>query len=199
MLTQLQTQPRHSCQLCALPLTSNSDYCGQCLAHPPDFTHTLASFYYQFPLDYLIGRFKFERCLASTYWLGQAFEDYLRWHHARADLIVPVPMHWRGLVRRGLDQTLWLGRAASRASGAPVAPKQLQKTRHSEPLHGLSRKERAKSIRGIYRAQPLQGQHVALVDDIVTTTTTARTLSRLLCKAGAASVQIWALARTPEH
>ena len=80
-----------------------------------------------------------------------------------------------------------------------MAPKQLQKTRHSEPLHGLSRKERAKSIRGIYRAQPLQGQHVALVDDIVTTTTTARTLSRLLCKAGAASVQIWALARTPEH
>ncbi|UTF59365.1 ComF family protein [Gilvimarinus sp. DA14] len=198
-MRQLHTLPEHACCRCALPLDGGSRYCGRCLAEPPAFSHSLIAFHYQFPLDYLIGRFKFERCLTSAHWLALQFQHHLRQHKAAANAIVPVPMHWRSLVKRGFDQTLWLARAASKTTHVPVRTDILQKIRHSPALHGLSRKDRMLAIRGAYRAAPVSGLHLALVDDIVTTTTTSRTLSKLLIRAGAASVQIWALARTPEH
>ncbi len=199
MLQELETDTVYACDQCALPCNQPSTTCGRCLTEQPAFCRSVIPYRYALPLDYLIGRFKFEHCLASAHFLGQQFQQQLRLQNASADVIVPVPMHWRGLLKRGFDQTLWLAQAAGRASQAPVRTDLLHKIAHSPALHGLNRKDRMLAIRGVYKAEPVAGLHVALVDDIVTTTTTVRALSKLLVKAGAASIQIWALARTPEH
>jgi predicted amidophosphoribosyltransferase len=69
---------------------------------------------------------------------------------------------------------------------------------------GLSRAQRLKNLRQSFSIKPansltIHAAKIALIDDVVTTTATARTLSELLLKAGAKQVDIWALARTPDH
>ena len=48
------------------------------------------------------------------------------------------------------------------------------------------------------REERFDGEHVAIVDDVVTTGATAETLARVLKEAGAARVSVWAVARTPD-
>jgi predicted amidophosphoribosyltransferase len=62
--------------------------------------------------------------------------------------------------------------------------------------------ERARAIRGAFALPPgatasLRGQHLALVDDVMTTGATAAEAARTLIGGGAASVQLWIFARTP--
>jgi predicted amidophosphoribosyltransferase len=67
---------------------------------------------------------------------------------------------------------------------------------------GLSRAARARNLRDAMWVTPegirgLAGRHVALVDDVLTTGVTAAAAGQALLAAGAASVQVWVLARTP--
>jgi predicted amidophosphoribosyltransferase len=61
---------------------------------------------------------------------------------------------------------------------------------------------RAGNVRGAFAIEPrrrdeLRGRRIALVDDVVTTGATAAEAARTLLQAGAAAVDVWALARTP--
>ncbi|WP_225318671.1 ComF family protein [Cellvibrio sp. KY-GH-1] len=190
------------CSCCALPLKSAAPFCGHCLERKPAFSRSCIAFSYEHPLDFLIHQFKYRRQLTSGKLLGEMLADTCR-QAERPDFLVPAPIHWRKRWRRGFNQTELLARQVGKLLQLPVVDA-LRQTRYHESQKDLGRKQRQKNLRqslalrNKFKAR-VEGAHIALVDDVVTTAATARALSELLLKAGAQRVDIWALARTPEN
>jgi ComF family protein len=183
-----------ACAQCALPLTPGAG-CAACATHPPGFDAARACFAYRFPLDRLVQRFKFAGDLATGRWLGERMAASLAGAHA--DLIVVPPLGGRRLRERGFNQALELAKIVSRALAVPCAPRALARIRETGPQPGLARRERARNLRGAFRCDArVEGLHVAIVDDVLTTGATAQELARVLKAAGAARVSVWAAART---
>jgi len=112
-------------------------------------------------------------------------------------------MHWQRRWQRGFNQTEILAHQLSNTLSIPVVHACLQPVRTPSQKE-LSRRDRHSNMRHRFAINPrtreqLHNAHIALIDDVVTTTTTVRTLSELLIKAGAKQVDVWALARTPDH
>lgn len=200
-LPRLSREP-HLCRCCSLPLTSDAPLCGKCLHKPPAFSQSSIAFSYAHPLDFLIQQFKYRRQLSSGKLLAQLLTNTCR-EAERPDFLVPVPIHWRKRWQRGFNQSDLIANWLGNNLGIPVLPV-CRQTRYHHSQKGLGRIERLKNLRQSFRIradlQPqLVNAHIALIDDVVTTTATTRTLSELLLKNGAKRVDIWALARTPDH
>lgn len=120
-----------------------------------------------------------------------------------ADLMVPVPLHrWR-IWSRGFNQSLLIARALERRSGVPVAHDLLLRTRATISLRGLGRRQRAKTVKGVFAIRPgavkrLDGKSVVLVDDVHTSGATANACARALLTAGADRVTVVCWARVLE-
>ncbi|MCV6624714.1 MAG: ComF family protein [Cellvibrionaceae bacterium] len=191
------------CQLCALPLASG-DCCPQCLKQPPPFRASLCLWQYQFPIDRLIRGFKFQQQRAAATLLGRqlglAFSQSLAqrplgdWPQA----LVAVPSHWRRRLLLGQQHSYILARQLARQSGLPLLPA-LAKIKPSHSQRGLSRRQRQRNLAGsLALRRPVAGAGIVLVDDVMTTTSTARAASQVLLDGGAAWVEVACLARTPE-
>lgn len=196
------------CRLCCLPISSASDYCGQCLKQPPDFSISLIPFAYAHPVDGLIHQFKYRASFAQGRLLAQMLAGFLDHQYQELgqplpELLLPTPMHWTRHLLRGFNQTALLARDLSTQLAIPLDESLCRRIKRTPPQQGLSRRKRQKNLRGAFalseRAkQRLNGKRIALLDDVVTTGATARELSRVLMEAGAKEVHLWALARTPE-
>ncbi|MEN0035766.1 MAG: ComF family protein [Cellvibrio sp.] len=200
-LPRLNREP-HLCKCCALPLASDAPLCGKCLQKKPAFSQSCIAFNYTHPLDFLIQQFKYRRQLSSGKLLAQLLSETCSTAE-RPDILVPVPIHWRKRWQRGFNQSELIAYWISKNFDIPVLSA-CQQTRHHHSQKGLGRAERYKNLRQSFAINTsikakLHGAHIALIDDVVTTTATARTLSELLLKNGAQRVDIWALARTPDH
>jgi len=183
----------HACSQCAQPL-SIPGLCGRCLADPPRYDRVHAACRYAYPLDGLIqqakygGRLHLMRSLASL---------LARCAPPRADLIVPMPLSASRLRERGYNQALELARLAAHALGAAVDAGACIKLRDTAPQSRLPWTERRRNIRGAFvTLAALEGRHVVVVDDVLTTGSTLDELAGSLKKAGAASVSGWVVART---
>lgn len=117
--------------------------------------------------------------------------------HSMPQFLIPIPSHWRRRWHRGFDQTWLLANNLTRLCGIPTL-RGLRRTRFASAQHQLSRRERAANMHDAFTARcQLSGGHIALVDDVVTTGATATAATQVLLAAGADSVEVWCLARTP--
>jgi len=116
-----------------------------------------------------------------------------------ADVIVPVPLHrWR-LLQRRFNQAALLAAEVSRLTRVPCDPLLLRRTRATPRQVGLARSERARNMVGVFAVAGdhearLAGRRVVLVDDVITTGATVEAAARVLKRAGAARVDVLALA-----
>ena len=187
-----------ACVRCALPLASDGQLCGQCQQQPPAFDRVIAPFRYAPPLDYLVQRLKFHQDLAMGRLLGQLLTETLATQPGpRPAVILPVPLHRRRLAERGFNQALEIGRPLRDALGIPLDPRLAQRVRPTETQSRLPARERQRNLRRAYAlgAVPLP-DHIAILDDVMTTGTTVNELARLLKGAGVARVEVWVVART---
>ncbi|WP_317931125.1 ComF family protein [Halioxenophilus sp. WMMB6] len=185
------------CQRCGLPLAQSAPSCGDCQATPPHFQHCYTPYRYGFPLDYLVTLCKHHRHRGAERLLGQLLADYgekLPW--PEWDALVPVPLHWRKLWRRGFNQAQSLAQALHPPQPLPIL--RARRTRATPAQQQLNRRQRLANLRGSFVIdQPVTGLRLLLVDDVVTTGATANSLAQTLLKAGASRVDLLALARTP--
>ncbi len=114
------------------------------------------------------------------------------------DLVVPIPLH-RGRRRsRGYNQAELLARQIALASGLPFDAAAARRTRATKPLaRSMNRDERRAIVAGAFSAvrERVEGRHIVLVDDVVTTGATLDACARALLDAGAASVRCVTFAR----
>lgn len=105
---------------------------------------------------------------------------------ADADCIVPVPIHWTRRFHRGFNQAELL---AGELPAGRVNRRLLRRVRATRPQVGLSSEARARNIRGAFAASArVAGKRVLLVDDVLTTGSTASECARCLLAAGAREV-----------
>ncbi|MAT64528.1 MAG: amidophosphoribosyltransferase [Gammaproteobacteria bacterium] len=189
-------RPGPACRRCAEPLASDAGWvCGRCQRRPPAFDRTLTLFRYAAPVDRLILDLKHHRRLANARLLGRLL------HMAAADwpacdLLVPVPLHPRRQWRRGFNQSLEIARFAGSALGVPIDTRRCRRVRRTAAQAELSAAARRDNMRGAFTVTgDWTGQHVAIIDDVMTTGATAGELARALKARGAAEVQVWVCAR----
>ena len=133
--------------------------------------------------------------LAELLW-GEHVEELNAW---KADCVTPVPMHWRRRFARGANGPEAMARALARRMGV-ACRHVLRRTRHTEPQADLSPPRRRQNVRGAFAVKwprHVAGHRVVLVDDIMTTGATVAEAARTLKRAGAATVFVAVVARTP--
>ncbi|GAB3097359.1 ComF family protein [Aestuariicella hydrocarbonica] len=200
---------RQRCFQCALPLTDSAGICGECLANPPCFDRTVCGDSYQPPFSHWLQNFKDFRDLRDGHLLTRRLIQQLERAYPSTDgrpqALIPVPLHWRKALWRNFNQSCWMARQLGRHFNIPVI-QALHRTQPGDDQRHLSRQERQRNLRGVFRLHPrcqrasiwpsLHNKHVALIDDVITTTATARAISRELRHQGIGRVDIWSLART---
>lgn len=171
--------------------------CRECCANPLPLRQMRAPLRYQEPTSDLIHRFKYEGYSA----LGRSLARFLiagwpDWEQ-NPDLIVPVPLHPKRRRWRGYNQSELLARPLGSAKSIAVCVSALRRTRDTIPQVGLGPDERQSNVRGAFEADAtvVDGRHVLLVDDVLTTGATMSAAAEALMAAGAVSVSAYCLAR----
>jgi ComF family protein len=190
------------CPRCAEPGSPGG--CSRCSMHPPPHDAAFCLFRYEDPVDLLITNLKFRGELACARVLGMLFaRRYADSGRALPQCVIPVPLHASRYRERGFNQCAEIARhLAPRlrdASGRrlPVRADLLQRLRATHAQSKLTAGERATNLAGAFQAPPNtpMPQHIALLDDVMTTGHTAAAAAQALKEAGCRRVEIWACAR----
>lgn len=174
--------------------------CAPCLAEPPSFQRARAVMLYGEFSRSLVLKFKHSDRLdpapAYARWLVRSGGALL----ADADMIAPVPLHWRRLFARRYNQSAILAQQVARLCDKPVIPDLLTRTRPTPSQGHLKRTQRGKNVAGAFAlndrwAETISGKRVLLIDDVLTTGSTAEHCARALLRGGAAGIDVLTLAR----
>lgn len=192
------------CVQCGLPFPHDlgADVkCAACIAKPPPFAVSRAALAYDDASRDLILGFKhadrLEPVPLFARWMAAAARDAV----ADADLLIPVPLHWRRLVSRRYNQAALLANALGALTRLPVDTGALLRVK-ATPSQGEmpSARARAKNVvRAFALAErgkaKIAGRRIVLVDDVLTTGATVSACAKRLTKAGATCVSVVTLAR----
>lgn len=186
------------CRHCGIPL-AHDGLCGDCLVAPPTYSRCIAPLRYEAPISHLVGSFKYQGNFNHGRILSRLLIERLeREHVASIAALIPVPLHWRRRWQRGFNQSEIIADELSRTLKLPMQARCLKKIRGGASQQGLDAEARRRNLRDAFVCgRDLQGLNLALIDDVVTTGATANAIAKILLNSGAASVQLWALARTP--
>lgn len=182
------------CGHCAMPMAAAASRCGGCHQWPADCAAVFAPLRYQFPLDQVIGRLKYDKDLSVVPALASVLPARPR-HWPRVDL-VPLPLHRRRLRQRGFNQSALIAQALAQHWRRPLRTAWLTRARETAPQVSLHGKARHNNMRDAFIAnRAVRGRRICVVDDVMTSGATALAAAAALRSAGAHSVYVFALAR----
>ncbi len=195
--------PVARCPRCGLRTAARVPVCGACLADPPPFDACVIALDYAFPWDRLIADFKFNGRVELAAALARRLLQAIRLEdRPLPNWVLPIPLAPQRLAERGYNQAWELARRVARALSCRSDAQLLLRPLPGPHQAELNLAQRRGNLRGAYLLNParrrsLHGQHVALIDDVMTSGSTLREAAATLRRAGAARVDAWALARTP--
>jgi ComF family protein len=197
------TDPLPACSRCALtvgPHTDTAAGCAACRDVALGFQAAIRLGPYNYRLRDAVLRMKSAAGEALAEEMGRVFWEAacapLR--SAGVDVVLPVPLHWRRRWVRGYNQAVAVGRELAAGLGAKFAPELLRRVRYTPQQLQPSASARRENVRGAFRVRSgasLAGRSVLLVDDVMTTGSTAGEAARTLRAGGADRVVVAVLAR----
>lgn len=193
-------QPASRCQRCALRTPEGVAVCGACLQNPPAFDACLTAVDYAYPWADVLADFKFRgdpgwaRALSLLMLGAPGIGDAI----AAADRVLPMPLSPGRLRERGFNQAALLAR---HLAPGKADVRTLLRLRATETQSRLPRAQRLRNLQAAFVVEParavrMQGTHVALIDDVMTTGATMQAASLALAEAGASRITAIVLART---
>jgi ComF family protein len=172
----------------------------EAISDPPSYRRARAAVRYDDISRKLVHALKYGDRLDLAPTMGRWMETAGRDLTSEADVIVPVPLHWRRQWARRFNQSALLGEMIAKASGVPAAHGALKRVKATPQQVGLSQAERAANMQGAFAVPAagkaeVAGRRLVLVDDVLTSGATADACARALLRAGAAHVDILVFAR----
>lgn len=190
----------HYCATCSNTLSKADSVCGRCLSNSPPWKLLVCFSDYQGSLKWLIKQFKYQNKLYLAPLLGRFLYSKIKAldDNDRPDAIVPMPSHWTRHWHRGFNQSYIIAKLLSRATVIPLISQGVKRSRRTPALEGLNRKQRRSVVSNAFSVSVQLPNHVAIVDDVFTTGSSAESLAKILIRHGVQRVDLWVLARTPE-
>lgn len=195
---------RHSCMRCGTAMHEPVSDCGRCIASHNQLELSLIACPYIPPLDRWIPELKDQRNFRSVPALQQLISERLYSSvPLDIDLVLPMPIHWTRRCHRGYNQCEVLAKPLAKKFNLILRCDILKRSRIVRSQRGLHANERSRNQKGSFSiseksAEYLQNKKILLIEDIVTTGATVAEATKILRSAGARSVTLVAVARTPE-
>ncbi|GAA5158049.1 ComF family protein [Viridibacterium curvum] len=181
-----------ACPVCANP-SPGGQRCGSCLKRVPQFDASRALFEYRHPVREMVLALKHGQGFALANWFC---EKALPLDDLQPDLVVAMPLHPRRLAERGFNPIMLVARELSRRKGWRLDMQGVVRDSDTPHQAGQGLKQRLRNVRGAFRCTTrLDGMHVLLMDDVMTSGATLNELARTVKIAGAAKVTNLVLAR----
>ena len=155
---------------------------------------------YEGPLKKILYHLKYDddRLVVEdlSVFLGQALEDLGKMVKVKDCILVPVPLHWKRMVKRGFNQAELLANRVAYSHDIPIDRRMLKRSRSTSTQHQLGKQQRKQNVQGAFEAnrKHAEGMHVVLVDDLVTSGSTLASCASALMNSGALSVNAITLA-----
>lgn len=186
------------CPRCATPLSLTTS-CGSCLTQPPEQNSSMSLFAYQNPIDRLIADFKYHDKLYLTEVFADLMAQQLK-HQPLPHLLIPIPLHRRRLRQRGYNQAFELGKVLSHKLNIPISKDILIRSRDTPPQASLPYDQRKRNMRRAFKLNDaMLPNHIALIDDVLTTGHTVNAAAKLFRQEGVTTIELWTIARTIRH
>lgn len=191
---------QQACLQCAMPLPSpHTSRCGQCIGAPPRFDQTISLFTYETPVMQMIRQLKFHHNLAIANMFAKLWIHTLIQNKTPLpDCILPVPLHHKRLKERGFNQSLEIAKPIAKYFKIPIDTRTCIRIKNTKPQSSLPVKKRLINVANAFAlTHSVNYQHIAILDDVMTTGKTASEIAGLLRKAGVKKVDVWCCARVP--
>jgi ComF family protein len=191
------------CDRCGDPVAGAVEHgfvCYSCSADKPAFDRARSAARYDGVMAEALRQLKYEKALWLAPDVAKLLYTCIQAEYAGLtfDLLVPVPLHHVRRRERGYNQSAVLARELGRLMRRPVRAGTVRRVRPTATQTNLTAKERLSNIVGAFqhrREKQLAGQHVLLIDDVMTTGATVNACAKALRQGGAASVHVITAAR----
>ena len=192
-------RPGISCNVCNVPIGIPGT-CGQCLLQKPAYDSANAALAYAPPVSQLVQRLKYGNRIDIARLFATLMLPVMSSLDDPPDILVPVPLHYTRLRRRGYNQAWEITRRLAGLSNAPADNTLLQRIRPTPSQTGLSARQRKRNLRDAFKVRQDTGAlHIAIVDDVMTTGSTLQAIAEVLTNSGAKKVTGLVVARANKH
>lgn len=196
------------CEACGRPLIGDAepgDLCEDCHAQPHLWSRGRAAMAYADNGRTIVLRLKHgdrtDLAYTAGRWLAEAAASLV----TEDTIVAPVPLHWLRLLRRRYNQSALLAARLAHLKGLLYVPDLLSRPTATRTLDGMTADQRRETVNGVIRVTPkhrerIEGRHILLVDDVMTTGATLDSCAKVCLDSGADSVDVAVLARVDrEH
>jgi ComF family protein len=201
LLAWMPVERTPRCPQCAIAVAQDGLLCPECAQAPPCFDRTQTGLDFNPATRHLVHQLKFAR----QPWVLPALLRPLIAQIERAYpaprrdwplALIPMPIHPQRRQTRGFNQARLIADQLGKTFALPVLGRAVVRVKASPPQSGLDAAARRKSLAQAFAVRQSLPAHVAIVDDVMTTGSSAESLARALKQSGVRRVTVWVLART---
>ena len=186
-----------ACKQCATPLPdAQYNLCGYCIKHPPALDAVFAPYRFEEPLRTLLHDFKYREKLHLSRFLAEKMLTAQPTLFPKNTCFIPVPLHRKRIYERGFNQAAIFATYLAKKLNQPCLLHHIKKIKNTPHQAKLEARIRKKNLRNTFRIKPIPYQQVILIDDLITTGSTANELAHQLKSKNKKKVTLWCIAKT---
>jgi ComF family protein len=189
------------CACCSIKLSADTSFtpgfiCGRCLNSTPYYDKIRTLYHYSDATQFLIQSLKYNAKHSCAKIIGTLMAKQLSDLNEKPDALIAVPLHPKRLIERGFNQSDLIAQHIHQTLNIPLLGHQLQRVTNTVSQATLKAPERRKNLKNAFHYKPSRAyRSIAVIDDVVTTGSTANEIAKTLKLAGIERVEIWAFAR----